>query len=52
MNGFQAQKKPLLAFQHKTTRLVFAKEHDKKPNKFLEHILWIDEGKIHLFSLR
>lgn len=42
--------KPLLAFQHKTLRVNFTEEHEKKPDEYLEHILWSDEGKINLFG--
>ena len=45
-----APKKTLLALRHKTARLNFAKEHEKKPDEYWKHILWSDETKIHLFS--
>uniref|UniRef100_A0A8C9V7D3 Transposase Tc1-like domain-containing protein n=1 Tax=Scleropages formosus TaxID=113540 RepID=A0A8C9V7D3_SCLFO len=44
------KKKPLLALRHKTARLNFTKEHEKKPDEYWEHILWSDETKINLFG--
>ena len=34
------------ALRHKTTRLNFAKKHEKKPDEYWKRILWSDETKI------
>lgn len=44
------KKKTLFALQHKTARLNFAKEREKKPKEYWENILWSDETKINLFG--
>lgn len=44
------KKKTLFALRHKTARLNFAKEREKKPKEYRENILWSDETKINLFG--
>lgn len=37
--GRRPRRKPLLTKRHRTARLKFAKEHEKKPDEYWRHIL-------------
>lgn len=44
------KKKPLLTKQHQAATLNLAKEHEKKPDDCLRHVLWSEETKINMFG--
>ena len=48
--GRRPKRKPLLTKRHKTARLNFDKEHEKKPDEYWQHILWSNETKINMFG--
>ena len=43
-------RRPKRKLADKTARLNFAKEHEKKPDEYWQHILWSDETKINEFG--
>uniref|UniRef100_A0A8D0AL45 Transposase Tc1-like domain-containing protein n=1 Tax=Sander lucioperca TaxID=283035 RepID=A0A8D0AL45_SANLU len=48
--GRTPRRKPLLTKKNIAARLKFAKEHIDTPQRYWQHVLWIDETKIELFD--